>query len=91
MHFAGQTIGMAVERRGRERRRISPGQVVDVTRLEHENLCGQMDEVLKALRRVDAELRLQNERIAALETMREAWRRVPDAENDPAMERRRNE
>jgi hypothetical protein len=38
-----------------------------------------MDEVLKALRRIDAELKLQNERLAALETMCEAWRRVPDA------------
>ena len=91
MHFAGQMIAMAVERRGRERRRVSPGEAVDVTRLEHENLCGQMDELLKALRRINAELNRQNDRISALEAICEAWRRVPDAEIAPIRERRRRE
>ena len=53
-------------RRKRERRKL-PSEHVDVTRLEHENLCGQMDEALRMLRRIETELRAQGERIAALE------------------------
>jgi hypothetical protein len=56
------------ERRKHERRRGSvPSEHFDVTRLEHENLCGQMDEMLRMLRRIETELRRQGERIAALE------------------------
>jgi hypothetical protein len=36
--------------------------------MEHENLCGQMDEVLRMLRRIEGELRRQSERIVALES-----------------------
>ena len=43
------------------------GQLVDVTRLEHENLCSQMDQVLQMLRRIELELVRQGERITRLE------------------------
>jgi hypothetical protein len=48
---------------------------MDVTRLEHENLCGQMDEVLRMLRRIEAELHTQSERIVALERAAAVQRR----------------
>ncbi len=54
------------ERRVAERRR-APSESIDVTRLEHENLCHQMDEVLRLLRRVETELHGLGERIVALE------------------------
>jgi len=38
-----------------------------VTRLEHENLCGQIDEVLRVLHRVQSELQNQANRISRLE------------------------
>jgi hypothetical protein len=57
---------MAVERRARDRRTM-PSEHLDVTRLEHENLCRQMDEVLRMLRRFETELHAQSDRIAALE------------------------
>ena len=44
-----------------------PSEHLDVTRLEHENLCRQMDEVLRMLRRIETELHTQGDRIAALE------------------------
>jgi hypothetical protein len=55
-----------MERR-RSERRLPAGQSVDVTRLEHENLCRQMDEALRMLRRIEAELHTQSARIAMLE------------------------
>lgn len=63
-----------VERRSRERRNVerrqkAPGHSVDVTRLEHENLCGQIDEVLRMLRRLEAELQRQQQRIERIETL----------------------
>lgn len=62
-----------VERRSRQRRNVerrqhAPGDSVDVTRLEHENLCRQVDEVLRMLRRVEAELQRQQQRIERIET-----------------------
>ncbi|HZP47675.1 MAG TPA: hypothetical protein VFB07_04025 [Vicinamibacterales bacterium] len=45
-----------------------PGSVVDVTRLEHENICGQIDELLKAVRRIEQELRQQRSSIHTLES-----------------------
>jgi len=57
--------GSAERRKGD--RRTMPGQHIDVTRLEHENLCGQMDDVLQRLRRVERELSEQNNRLSALE------------------------
>ena len=55
-----------VDRRKGERRAL-PSEHVDVTRLEHENLCNQIDEVLRTLLRIEAELRAQSERIKTLE------------------------
>jgi hypothetical protein len=56
------------EERRRGERRSFPGQQIDVTRLEHENLCRQIDEVLRSIRRIEAELRTQADRIAVLES-----------------------
>lgn len=56
------------EERRRGDRRTFPGQHIDVTRLEHENLCKQMDEVLRVIRRIEAELRAHADRIAVLES-----------------------
>ena len=50
-------------------RRTPPSQRLDVSRLEHENLCSEMDEVLRVMRRIEAELRSQTERIARLEAL----------------------
>ncbi len=54
------------ERRRTERRR-APSTAVDVTRLEHENLCGQIDEVIRSLHRIEGQLHSQEDRIAVLE------------------------
>jgi len=48
---------------------MPPSQRLDVSRLEHENLCSEMDEVLRVVRRIEAELRNQSERIARLEAL----------------------
>ncbi|HZR23942.1 MAG TPA: hypothetical protein VFA59_10170 [Vicinamibacterales bacterium] len=40
---------------------------MDVTRLEHENLYGQVEEVLRSVRRIEHELHMNRERIAELE------------------------
>jgi len=40
---------------------------VDVTRIEHENLYGQVAEVLRMLRGIETELQRQRERIAMVE------------------------
>jgi hypothetical protein len=57
---------VVVDRRKGERR-VPPSEHLDVTRLEHENLCNQVDEVLRILMRIEAELRAQSERIKTLE------------------------
>jgi len=57
---------VAVERRQGERRSL-PSANFDVTRLEHENLYGQVGEILRSLRRVESELYSQRDRIARLE------------------------
>ena len=62
-----------VERRSRQRRNVerrqrAPGDSIDVTRLEHENLCRQVDDVLRMLRRIEAELQRQQQRIERIET-----------------------
>lgn len=44
-----------------------PSALIDVTRLEHENLYGQVEEVLRTLHRIELELRAQRGRIEALE------------------------
>lgn len=48
--------------------RQRPGQALDVTRLEHENLCGQVDEMIRMVRRIETELRRLGDRVARLET-----------------------
>ena len=54
---------MGTERRRDERRRRldrranRPGTSVDVTRLEHENLCNQVAENVRMLRRIEHEIR----------------------------------
>src|SRR5579871_5112300 len=55
-----------VERRRGERRKPA-GDCVDVTRLEHENLYGQVEEILRSLRRIENELHVYGDRIRALE------------------------
>ncbi len=54
------------ERRKGERR-ASAGESVDVMRIEHENLCRQMDEALRVLRKIESELASQGARLRALE------------------------
>jgi hypothetical protein len=56
------------QRRNVERRQHAPGDAIDVTRLEHENLCRQVDEVLRMLRRIEAEAQRQLLRIERIET-----------------------
>jgi len=56
----------ASDRRKKNRRR-PPSESVDVTRLEHENLYGQVEEVLRSVRRIEHELHMNRERIAELE------------------------
>lgn len=68
-----------VERRTRERRNVErrqkpPSIAFDVTRLEHENLCQQVDEVLRMLRRIEAELQRQQQRIERIEMLVEVRR-----------------
>jgi negative regulator of sigma E activity len=62
---------VAIERRHlpdrRQRERRTAGATVDVTRIEHENLYGQVAEVLRMLRGIETELQRQRERIAMVE------------------------
>ena len=55
-------------------RRTPPSQRLDVSRLEHENLCHEMTEAVRVLRRIEMELRSQSERIARLEGLLDAAR-----------------
>jgi hypothetical protein len=55
------------ERRRQSDRRQTPGTRIDVTRLEHENLCRQIDSLLRAMQRVEQELQRQRGCIEALE------------------------
>jgi hypothetical protein len=66
---------MEVERRQRERRereRRTTLRAVDVTRIEHENLFGQVAELLRLVRRMEGELQSQRSRIERLESRNEA-------------------
>lgn len=56
-----------VERRNRERRGDAPGSYIDVTRVEHENLYRQVEEILRMLRRMEAELNDLREQIQRVE------------------------
>ena len=44
-----------------------PGTSVDVTRLEHENLCRQIDDLLRTVQRIEQELSRQRSCIESLE------------------------
>ncbi len=54
-----------VERRVADRR--TSGSAVDVSRLEHENLFRQVDEVLRRLSRLELEMSTHQSRIETLE------------------------
>jgi hypothetical protein len=64
------------ERRSRDRRVVSdrraiaddlPSRRNDVSRLEHENLCRQIDELIRMLQRVEMTLNQQTNRIDRLD------------------------
>jgi hypothetical protein len=64
------------ERRSRDRRttrdrRISaddlPSRRLDVSRMEHENLCRQIDELIRMLQRIELGLNQQTQRIDQLD------------------------
>ena len=63
---------MRIERRQGERRngdrRSTPGAAIDVTRIEHENLYGQVEEILRIIRRVENDLRSVGERLGRVES-----------------------
>jgi len=61
--------GDAHQDRRRVQRRVLPSRRLDVTRIEHENLCDQMDEVVRLMRRLEAEIRAQSQRIGQLEAL----------------------
>jgi hypothetical protein len=70
---AGTSLGSGmIERRRGERRngdrRATPGTTLDVSRLEHENLCHQVDEILRSIRRMETELYGMNERLRHVES-----------------------
>lgn len=54
------------DRRVRQRRQ-HPSESIDVTRLEHENLFRQVEELLRMLRRVEHELIAQSQRLRSVE------------------------
>jgi hypothetical protein len=62
---------VTVERRSHQRRdgdrRTFPSETVDVTRLEHENLYEQVEEILRMLKRMEAELRELDRRVRSPE------------------------
>jgi hypothetical protein len=54
-----------------DRRRIFddlPSSRMDVTRLEHENLCRQIDHLVRLLERIEISLHQQTQRIDQLDT-----------------------
>jgi len=61
--------GDAHQDRRRIQRRVLPSRRIDVTRLEHDNLCHQMDEVVRMMRRLESEMRAQSQRIGQLEAL----------------------
>jgi len=64
------SCGVGVERRRAERRRgerrIKPGDALDVTRIEHENLATEIAEHSRLLRNIEQELQLVRERVNRL-------------------------
>jgi hypothetical protein len=69
---------MGTERRNRARRRDFerrtgiPGASVDVTRIEHENLCSQVAENVRALRRLEQEVQALRELLERPSRMNQA-------------------
>jgi len=59
------------DRRTVDRRRL-PSRSADVTRLEHENLYGQVEELVRMMRRMEGELHDQRDRIVRIEAAIEA-------------------
>jgi hypothetical protein len=59
--------GYSGNERRKGERRASAGQSVDVMRIEHENLCRQMEEALRVLRNIETELASHGARLRALE------------------------
>ena len=55
----------APDRRVQDRRH--PSECVDVTRLEHENLYGQVEEILRRLRRLETDLHNVGDRLRIVE------------------------
>jgi hypothetical protein len=53
--------------RRRHQRRAPAGGLVDVTRLEHENLYGQVEEILRTLLRIERELEWHARRLSSIE------------------------
>ena len=54
-----------VERTGGiQNRRKPPSGSIDVTRIEHENLYGQVEQILRSLRRIESELRALDRRVS---------------------------
>ena len=62
--------GVGVERRHGDRRRgerrVNPGEALDVTRIEHENLATEIAEHGRLLRNIEHELQLVRDRISRL-------------------------
>jgi hypothetical protein len=48
---------LRVNQRRQGDRRVTPGDAMDVSRLEHENLCAEVEENVRTLRRIEHELR----------------------------------
>jgi len=45
-----------------------PSHRLDVSRMEHENLCRQIDELIRMLQRIEAGLNMQTQRIDQLDS-----------------------
>ena len=61
------------DRRNTDDRRIVaaanlPSRRLDVSRMEHENLCRQIDELIRTLQRIEIGLNQQTQRIDQLDT-----------------------
>ena len=55
----------------RDRRMVAadlPSHRLDVSRMEHENLCRQIDELIRMLQRIEAGLNMQTQRIDQLDS-----------------------
>jgi hypothetical protein len=66
-------MGRVNERDDRVERRVADrrltGSAIDVSRLEHENLFRQVDEVMRRVARIELDLHRHDARIEALESL----------------------